>query len=90
MKVFFFAREPVGEICNRWHGGLIFSNSMRMLILAVSGAPLEELQEKYRVGPQLQFFFSELELLELDTFGMTCWWSSWSGALLNTPYILEH
>ena len=48
------------------------------------GAPLEELQEKHGVGPQLQVFL-ELELLELDAFGMTHWWSSWGGALPNTP-----
>jgi len=37
-------------------------------------------------------FFSELELLELGAFGMTLWWScwsSWSGALPNTPLITK-
>ena len=41
-------------------------------------------------APQLKFFL-ELELLELDLFGMTYWWSwliSWSGVFPNTP--LEH
>ena len=48
------------------------------------GAPLEELQEKHGVGPQLQVFL-ELELLELDAFDMTRWWSFWSGALETSP-----
>ena len=61
-----------------------------MYIAGVFGAPLLELHEKCGVDPQLQVF-PELELLELDLFGMTYWWSwliSWSGVFPNTP--LEH
>ena len=54
-------------------------------ITNVSGAPLEELHEKHGAGPQLQVF-SELEL---DAFGMTRWWSFWSGAFPNTLLELE-
>ena len=49
--------------------------------------PLRSSKKNMELAPNSRFFL-ELELLELDAFGMTrwwSWWSSWSGALPNTP-----
>ena len=41
---------------------------MRMCVIGVFGAPLEELQKNMKLAPNSSFL--ELELLELDAFGM--------------------